>query len=249
MKSIDEVFALAEKRGMTSKRWSGARLLTYNGFDHDQRVRKWQALDLAIRMGLEQPVERFPCSVCGSPPSPVIAYHSEDYGEMTGHYPVCKSCHQRLHNRFRSPQRWREFVVVVGNGSKWFENLTVGEGVIPEPTPDKLKPAAVKIRAQSASFPTQESTSDGNLRQKMRSIRIAFVRAMGIKSKEMNPDPSGGYKLEHDPGKRQQCLDEARCLRVQYVEMVRQSGFGLDVLEKMDSNLANRDLRAVWRHR
>jgi len=62
----------------------------------------------------------------------------------------------------------------------------------------------------------------------------------------MNPDPVGGYKLEHDPVKLQRCLDEAQRLRSQYAEMVRQRGSGRDVLEKMDSNLANRHRRAEW---
>jgi hypothetical protein len=80
--TIDEVFSAAAERGLSVKRWGGSRLLTYNGFTHEQRVRKWQALDLAIRMGLESPAEEFPCSVCGVEPSSSIAYHSEDYGSM-----------------------------------------------------------------------------------------------------------------------------------------------------------------------
>ena len=226
---------------MTPKRWSGSRLLTYNGFDHDQRVRKWQALDLAIRMALEPPAENFPCSVCGVPPSPAIAYHSEDYGSMSGHYPVCKSCHMRLHNRFRSPQRWREFVATVGNGSKWFERLAVGGGAESDPFLSKQKPPTTNIHPNSSPVPTKAATTGSNLRQQMHAIRTAFVRAMGIRSQEMNPDPVGGYKLEHDPAKRQQCLGEARRLRKQYAELLKQNGAGRDVLEKMDSNLANRD--------
>ena len=81
----------------------------------------------------------------------------------------------------------------------------------------------------------------------MHAIRTAFVRAMGIRSQEMNPDPVGGYKLEPDPRLREQCLDEARRLRNQYAELVSQSGAGRDVLEKMDSNLANRDRGVNWR--
>lgn len=121
--TIDEIFSVAEEKGLSVKRWGGSQLLDYNGFTHEQRVRKWQAIDLAVRMGLEIPAEKLSCSVCGAPPSPSIAYHSEDYGTMNGHYPVCRSCHTKIHNRFKNPERWIDFVSSIGNGEKWFEGL------------------------------------------------------------------------------------------------------------------------------
>lgn len=121
--TIEEIFSAAAKKGLSAKRWGGSRLLYYNGFTHEQRVRKWQAIDLAVRMGLEIPAEQLSCSVCGASPSSSIAYHSEDYGTMNGHYPVCRSCHMKIHNRFKNPKRWTDFVAAMGNGKKWFEEL------------------------------------------------------------------------------------------------------------------------------
>lgn len=245
--SIAEIFALAKTKGLSLKSWTGSRLATYNGFDHDQRVRKWQALDLSIRLGLEPPAERFPCSVCGAPPSLSIAYHSEDYGAMNGHHPVCKSCHTRLHKRFSSPENWRSFVATVGDGTKWFEKLTIEVGSIPMASSVPPELPMPQIFRSSVPAPTPIAQPGGSIRQQMQAVHVDFVRAMGISSQKMNPNPVGGYKLEHDPIKRQQCLDEAKRLRDRYAELVRKSGAGRDILEKMDSNLANRDLRAVWR--
>jgi len=248
--TIDEVFCVAGKSGLIPKRWGGTRLLTYNGFTHEQRVRKWRALDLAIRMGLEKPAEHFPCSVCGAPPSSSIAYHSEDYGSMQGHYPVCRSCHTKIHNRFKNPARWRQFAATVGTGNKWFERLNCNDGATPV-TDITLLPGSEpskKTDEVKMSSPTDNTISlPGNARQEMHAIRIAFVKAMGIKSKEMNPNPIGGYKLEHNYAKRQENLTEARRLRNVYAELVKIYGFGQDVLDKMDSNLANRDRSAEWR--
>jgi hypothetical protein len=97
------------------------------------------------------------------------------------------------------------------------------------------------------STPDNTVSLPGNARQEMHAIRIAFVKAMGIKSKEMNPNPIVGYKLEHNYAKRQENLTEARRLRNVYAEMVKKFGIGQDVLDKMDSNLANRDRSAKWR--
>ena len=89
--------------------------------------------------------------------------------------------------------------------------------------------------------------SNGADRQKMPAIRTAFVKAMGIQSKDMNPNPIGGYKLEHNYTKRQAYLAEAMRLRDAYAEMVKKTGIGQGILDKMDSNLENRDLRVAWR--
>lgn len=250
--TIDQIFTLAKEQGLAPKRWGSSRLVTYNGFDHDQRVRKWQALDLAIRMGLENPAEKFPCSVCNAPPSPAIAYHSEDYGTMVGHYPVCKSCHTRLHNRLRSPASWHAFVARVGSdGERWFEQLpTQKSPAIPSqrqpavpvttarPTPPPPVPAAT-VR------PGGEGQGRRPIQAEMHAVRTV-VRAMGIPSKKMNPNPVGGYKLEPDPVRRQRYLDEARRLRDLYKALVEAHGTGRRILELMDSNLAHRDKGLPW---
>ncbi|MEA5114996.1 MAG: hypothetical protein VB050_13315 [Geobacteraceae bacterium] len=251
--TIDEVFFAAAKRGLSVKRWGGSKLLTYNGFTHEQRVRKWQALDLAIRMGLEKPAEEFPCSVCGAEPSPSIAYHSEDYGSMLGHYPVCRSCHMKIHNRFKNPERWRQFVAASRGEEKWFGEIGCIDG---NTTPTTLTTSVTKsIRLVTkeeeivtmSSMPDKSKPSSANIREEMYTIRIAFIKAMGIKRNKMNPSPIGGYKLEHNYSKRQENLAEARRLRNIYAEMVKERGTNQKVLDMMDSNLEHRDLKAEWR--
>ena len=86
-----------------------------------------------------------------------------------------------------------------------------------------------------------------NVDNEMHQVRVDFVKAMGIKSKEMNPNPIGGYKLEWDVTIRDEHLQEARRLRDCYAKMVKQTGKNQNILDKMDSNLANRDLRAAWK--
>jgi hypothetical protein len=122
--SIDDMFALAAQQGIAPRKWGSYQLQTYNGFTHEQRVHKWQALHLAIQMGLEQPAHLSPCSICGKTGGPdTIAYHSEDYSSLTGHHPLCKGCHTRIHNRFTNPQRWRDYISPYCTGSKWFEAI------------------------------------------------------------------------------------------------------------------------------
>ena len=97
------------------------------------------------------------------------------------------------------------------------------------------------------STPGNPIAGKATVRQEMHSIRVAFVKAMGIKSKDMNPNPVGGYKLEHNLTIREANLAEARRLRNEYADMVKKNGIGQDVLDKMDSNLANRDRNTEWR--
>lgn len=141
-----------------------------------------------------------------------------------------QGCHQRLHKRFDSPERWRVFVSTVGDGSKWFEKLSTG-------LPESLKPIQlIDGVTQNPITISHPIAGARDIAQQMHAIRTAFVRVMGIKRKDMNPNPVGGYKLGPDPRKREQYLDEARRLRNEYAEMVKQHGRGKIVLEKIDSN-------------
>ena len=80
----------------------------------------------------------------------------------------------------------------------------------------------------------------------MHQIRVDFTKALGLDWSE-NPDPTDGYKFEHNHSRRQAFLDEAIRLRDLYAEMVNNTGRGKDILEKMERNLANRDRKATWR--
>lgn len=122
--TITGIFDLATNIGLTPRAWAWKPLQTYNGFDHDERVRKWQAIYLGIQLGFLPPAENFPCDICGKKsPEALISYHSEDYSSMTGHYPLCRSCHTRVHVRFNNQVAWLDLICKYGDGTKWFEYL------------------------------------------------------------------------------------------------------------------------------
>lgn len=122
--TIDEVFELAAARGLKPRDWKWKPLKIYNGFTHEQRVCKWQAVDLLIRMGLKEPASALHCNICGKTSNEAaLSYHSEDYSSLTGDYPLCKSCHFHIHGRFRTPSAWQDLIEKYGNGTHWFEQL------------------------------------------------------------------------------------------------------------------------------
>ncbi len=148
--SIDGVLAFARLKGLKPRPWSWDRLKNYNGFDHEQRVKKWQALDLAVKMKLIPPASNQSCSVCGkSNDQGSISYHSEDYGSLAKQFPICKSCHMLVHQRNSKHAAWQNLVVNCGNGTKWFESLSAKN-------PDVAKAPVVQSRSQEnnrISFP------------------------------------------------------------------------------------------------
>lgn len=124
--TVSAIFEIARVKGLVPRSWIWKPLQTYNGYHHDQRVKKWQAIHLGIQLGLILPANNFPCNICGSShPTTTIEYHSEDYSSMNGHYPLCKSCHSNIHLRFRNPNAWLEFIRLHGDGTKWFEQLQI----------------------------------------------------------------------------------------------------------------------------
>jgi hypothetical protein len=257
MLTVDEIFLVAAHSGLKPKSWGSYRLKTYNGFTHEQRVRKWQALNLAIQMGLEQKAHLSPCSICGKTGGPeVIAYHSEDYGSMTGHHTICRGCHTRAHRRFTNPQQWLEFIAPYCNGIRWFENLSTDEQAQPLRPIDPVLILEETI-TQTLCSPIESNTppakpvhtaipkSSSNISKEMLQIRTDFTKALGLDWEE-NPHPNSGYKYEHSLDRRQQFLYEARRLRDLYTEMVNRTGRGKGILEKMNNNLENRDRKTTW---
>lgn len=95
-------------------------LKDYNGYSHAERVRGWQAIKVAIRLGIMMPPSAFPCSICSAPL--YCEYHMEDYRVLEA-FPVCKSCHCKLHQRFTKPAPWLALVEKHGKGQEWFERL------------------------------------------------------------------------------------------------------------------------------
>jgi hypothetical protein len=122
--SIDLVFKVAGERGLKPRVWTWKPLQHYNGYASDQRILKWQALCLAIAMGLIPPAGNFPCDICGTTSHDTpISYHSENYDILTEQYPLCRSCHALIHTRHWKSKAWRETLSTYGDGSKWYEHL------------------------------------------------------------------------------------------------------------------------------
>lgn len=124
--TIDQIFRFASENGLKPRDWKWKPLQPYNGFTHEQRVHKWQAMHLARELGLIAPAANSPCDICGTTfPESSIGYHSEDYSSMTGHYPLCKSCHTLIHTRKRNQKAWRDLLEKYGKASQWWETLSI----------------------------------------------------------------------------------------------------------------------------
>lgn len=86
----------------------------YNGYNWNQRA----AILRAMHRGEAGPgflTEPNPCGLCGDPERPSNEWHSEDYSlpfsfSPPQTYPLCKTCHSRLHKRFKQPNsEWELF--------------------------------------------------------------------------------------------------------------------------------------------
>lgn len=103
------------------RKWPWATLPVYNGFTHEERVRGWQLLMFMLdNRLLEKPTV---CCISGRRDR--VQMHSESYYDWHT-YPLNQSIHLALHNRFRSPDRWRAIVAqYTVTGDEWFARLSV----------------------------------------------------------------------------------------------------------------------------
>lgn len=97
---------VAVSRGLRLPRWGWATPGPYNGATGAERVLGWQKLVTACRAGwLPWPHE---CSICGRDRN--LHQHSENYFRPLVVEAVCRSCHFRVHDRFKRPEPWQELV-------------------------------------------------------------------------------------------------------------------------------------------
>lgn len=102
------------------RKWSSGRLSVYNGFSHEDRVAGWQRSKWLQDSGaLPAPSV---CVICGSKKN--LEYHSETYFDPTLVQAVCKSCHRRIHLRFRFPDAWTRWTKE-GQRPEWVTALKV----------------------------------------------------------------------------------------------------------------------------
>lgn len=102
----------------------------YNGYTWQQRGRI--APYYRELTGKNAPFENGEtCSMCGDPDRPPSEWHSEDYSEpfsfeAPASYPLCKSCHSRLHKRFKAPPgEWEVFCLHLEAGGYGREFTTM----------------------------------------------------------------------------------------------------------------------------
>jgi hypothetical protein len=91
----------------------------YNGYTPKERERKLRA-SYKIFPNRTHPYYRGPCQLCGDSGCPVEP-HTEDYSEPylwenPAEYAVCKTCHSRLHKRFKSRHAWTAYKVHLRRG-------------------------------------------------------------------------------------------------------------------------------------
>lgn len=189
----------------------------YKGWTASERLASLKKTKAAIASGIIQPPTK--CNRCGKTTGR-IDYHNHDYSDPVKYLEqICQGCHVRLHR---------------------LENQELDAEKSNEHVPADIKKSGPKDE-KAKKFPVY------GISEEMHRIRVAFVKALGLNWPAENPNPTTGYKLECNTGRRQQFLDEARELRKQYAELVAVSGKGKPILEKMDSNLANRDRQAIWK--
>lgn len=103
----------------------------YNGWSAGERRATLPRLREAIRSGQLPKPSR--CSICGftngSDPTGRnwCTYHDERY-DVLEPYPVCRTCHGKLHRRFDWPRPWLRLIEAHGDGTRWFEILSLDAG-------------------------------------------------------------------------------------------------------------------------
>lgn len=94
-------------------------LRTYNGFDHNQRMKGDGIIKAAILSGLIPPPSA--CSRCGQTEGELV-YHCEDYTpeRILGNLePTCRRCHDYIHRVSRPAEKQKEYWDAIARGVKF----------------------------------------------------------------------------------------------------------------------------------
>ncbi len=87
------------------RRRAVADLSDYNGFTGKERLRTFEVAKWLMRLGaMEKPSQ---CDLCGKDTD---QQHAEDYYDLRTWMDVCRSCHGKIHQRFRYPHKWQPFL-------------------------------------------------------------------------------------------------------------------------------------------
>jgi hypothetical protein len=92
-------------------------LKTYNGFDHNARMKALYWLRREYAAGRR--TKPLICDACGQTEQPITA-HSEDYsdpfGDHIGKHGLCYRCHLMIHCRFKAPEAWETYKLHIRQG-------------------------------------------------------------------------------------------------------------------------------------
>jgi hypothetical protein len=86
----------------------------YNGFSKAERKRLGNFQSRSMRSGaLTRPTR---CYVCGQ--SGTVLAHLEDYRVWGDYFPMCLSCHKALHERYRTPGLFEQWIDMLNAGKR-----------------------------------------------------------------------------------------------------------------------------------
>ena len=100
-------------------RWGWPLPGPYNGATGPERVYVWQQNRVGQMLGLMPKVDT--CSACAS--RPAEQNHGEIYFRPFALHPICRSCHARVHRRYRSPHTWRQYLEEAVPAGSWLHVL------------------------------------------------------------------------------------------------------------------------------
>ena len=123
----------------------------YNGYTPAERSRKLRA-SYKVFPNRSHPCYHKPCAICSDTATPVEP-HTEDYSEPyrwepPAEYPVCKTCHGRLHKRFNDPSGWAAYKLHLKRGGHGSDLKT------PRMRDDVKRIALALARGESPALPT-----------------------------------------------------------------------------------------------
>ena len=85
-------------------------LKTYNGFNHDQRMKGYRWLQGEYAAGRR--ARPTVCDACGQTEGPIDAHsesYAEPFGDHIGRYGLCYRCHMAIHTREKNPEAWTAY--------------------------------------------------------------------------------------------------------------------------------------------
>lgn len=123
-RAVEAAVNIRVNQGASVPEWRYPVPGPYNGASGWMRVRGWQKVQIAARVGLIPWPKK--CSICGTTHGR-IQYHNENYYRPLNVRPICPSCHMTLHRRMRKPGPWLALVNANKFAGAWFLGIGLYE--------------------------------------------------------------------------------------------------------------------------